>query len=300
MLTNLNTHKRYLEISNMEVILAFIKDNSCEVGQIKNFFNENFKIVQDLDDTLSLFLCIGILKIEKDGKIRIEQEIKGRKFNYHIIKQVFNYLSKSKIAVFNKDSNGYSIFLSYYYYAIRNFLIASGAIEILSNSNYKIKKEFESIPESILNNKISLVQLKRDLAKKEQLGTNAELFVMEYERRKFPFKKIDYVSPRDVSAGYDIKSYVNENSPTHDKFIEVKCYTNRGRFYWSKNEIEVANLLGDNYYLYLVKSSFDSKPVEIKNPYKELYLRTGLNYSEELISFDVGSIIDNKEVYFFK
>src|SRR5690606_13852032 len=107
---------------------------------------------------------------------------------------------------------------------------------------------------------------------REKLGSEAEQRILEYEVKKFPSKKIEYISPLDVNAGYDIKSYIDNNSVSFDKFIEVKCISERDLFYWSRNEIDTAKQLGENYYLYLLESSFENPPFEIKNPYKKLYM----------------------------
>jgi hypothetical protein len=293
MLIDLKNHKSYLDLSEMKVLISFLKDNTCDVGQIKNYFSENLRIVRDLEDTLALLTCIDVIKTKADGNIGLIENTFDNQFNYFILKNVFNYLNKYKVAVFNKDSNGYSIFLNHYYYAIRNFLIASDAIVLLNNSNYKVHKNYEALFGFLIKNKVSLNQLKRDLEYKEILGTRAELYVIDYERMKYPSKSIDYVSPDDVSAGYDIKSYINNNSITFDKFIEVKCISIKDRFYLSRNELEVSNQLGDNYYLYLVKSSFDTPPIEIKNPYKNIYLNKRIVYTEESISFNVSSVIES-------
>ena len=73
------------------------------------------------------------------------------------------------------------------------------------------------------------------------------------------------------TAGPNILSFENNNSIKHDKFIEVKSYSDDiPRFYWSKNEINVAKKKQNSYYLYLVDinkihdSSYN--PIIIKNP----------------------------------
>ncbi|MDZ4478285.1 protein NO VEIN domain-containing protein [Bacillus cereus] len=290
MLTDIKQHKSYMNINDMRTILVFIKNNFCERNQIKNYFNTNLRIVKDIDDTLSLFQCIGIINSTKDNKIVIEGNFNDKNLRFHIIKLVFLYLKKNKITIFNINSTNYSLFISHYYYAIRNFLLISSVIEPLNNNTYTINIEFMPLAESIFNKTISLDEFKKSLAAKEALGTKAELFVIDYERKKLPNKNIEHISPIDVAAGYDIKSYTHVDAPIYNKFIEVKCITERERFFWSKNEIEVAKLLGDNYFLYLVDSSFNSHPLEIKNPYKTLYLNNKLNYIEESISFDVNEI----------
>ena len=85
-------------------------------------------------------------------------------------------------------------------------------------------------------------------------------------------RKVKRISEIDVSAGYDIVSFENSKSFNYDRYIEVKSFSGQPHFYWSKNEIEVAKLYGDRYYLYLVniekitKSNYD--PTIIRNPVK--------------------------------
>src|SRR3989339_352104 len=85
----------------------------------------------------------------------------------------------------------------------------------------------------------------------------------------------------NVLAGYDIKSFENyfdNNSMRIRRYIEVKAVSlNDFKFYWSKNEMLVAKVYGERYYLYLlpVKSNnvFDfNKLMIVKNPFKNIYL----------------------------
>lgn len=184
------------------------------------------------------------------------------------------------------------MFIIHHYYAIRNFLIDSNVITSVGRNNFIIEKEFEVIVEDILKTRKSIIQLKRDLENKEELGNKAELFVLEYEGKKFIDKKMEHVSPIDVSAGYDIKSYFSNESNSFDKFIEVKCISERDVFYWTRNEIDTAKQLGENYFLYLVDSSFNSDPIEIKNPYNKIYLNQDINFISEVISFKFSEIYE--------
>lgn len=124
--------------------------------------------------------------------------------------------------------------------------------------------------------KKSLEQLKKQLEQQEIQGETAEIFVMEYEKRRLSAsdKKngIKRISVIDVAAGYDILSYENEASSDYDRFIEVKSFAGNAHFYWSENEIETAKLYEDNYYIYLVDAARVNtqgyEPVIIKNPAK--------------------------------
>ena len=68
-------------------------------------------------------------------------------------------------------------------------------------------------------------------------------------------RQIKQISEIDVRAGYDIISYENDESTFYNRFIEVKAIPQRPSFFWSKNELEVAKLQGEKYFLYLVDLS---------------------------------------------
>lgn len=119
---------------------------------------------------------------------------------------------------------------------------------------------------------LSLEKLKEQLKNNELAGEKAELFVLEYEKKRLgqPLcEKVRRISEIDVSAGYDIVSFDSNKSFESDRFIEVKAVSNAG-FYWSKNEYTIAKLKGDTYYLYLVDLSKtnqqDYSPHIIQNP----------------------------------
>lgn len=119
---------------------------------------------------------------------------------------------------------------------------------------------------------LSLEQLKKHLENNELIGEKAELFALEYEKRRLgtPLcEKVRRISEIDVMAGYDIVSFNSSKSKEPDRFIEVKAISGTG-FYWSKNEYEIARLKGDMYYLYLIEigkiEERDYSPQIIQNP----------------------------------
>ena len=74
--------------------------------------------------------------------------------------------------------------------------------------------------------------------------------------------KIDHVALRDVSAGYDIKSYEIDGVNYKEIFIEVKAVpVSNYKFHLSMQENQTANKYLDRYYLYLL-------PVDHSNPEK--------------------------------
>lgn len=126
--------------------------------------------------------------------------------------------------------------------------------------------------------KKSLEQLKKQLEQQELQGETAELFVMEYEKRRLSeldmADNIKRISVIDVAAGYDILSYESGESLEFDRFIEVKSFSGNAHFYWSENEIETAKLYEDRYYIYLIDASLVNtqgyEPTIIKNPAKTI------------------------------
>ncbi len=119
---------------------------------------------------------------------------------------------------------------------------------------------------------LSLENLKKQFESNELAGEKAELFALDYEKKRLGLplcEKVKRISEIDVTAGYDIVSYDSNLSQEPDRFIEVKAISRDG-FYWSRNEYEIAKLRGDTYYLYLVDLSKVNQsnyfPQIIKNP----------------------------------
>ena len=115
--------------------------------------------------------------------------------------------------------------------------------------------------------------LKR-LKQLERIGDRGEAIVVALERKRLKrvgqahlAEKVDRVSDRDDSLGYDILSFEEDGA---DRLIEVKATSgenlDRG-FYISANELKSAAGLG-NYYIYLVFSALSKKPrvLPVKQP----------------------------------
>lgn len=140
----------------------------------------------------------------------------------------------------------------------RNILIQYKALRE-DSCVLNISTEYESLFVSIqkkMRMKKSLEKLKEQLGQQEIQGEKAELFAVEFEKRRLSDSvksdTIKRISAIDVSAGYDIVSYNSAVSLEYDRFIEVKSYQVNLHFYWSKNEIDIAKLFGNKYFLYLV------------------------------------------------
>lgn len=113
-------------------------------------------------------------------------------------------------------------------------------------------------------------KFKQSEVEKEELSKIAEEFVLQSERKRLKSmgaieqsKKVDHIALRNVAAGYDIVSFNDQDSNTHDRFIEVKAGKSRPiRFFFSRNEFETAKRLKGKYSIYYVCVK-DKRPQEI-------------------------------------
>lgn len=166
------------------------------------------------------------------------------------------------------------------YAAIRNFLTVAGVLDKEQSGGIAIRESYESEFSAVLRDrkqKFTLEDLIKRQEEQNRRGLEAEEFVLAYERNLLPgkAKQIKRISDFDVSAGYDIVSYNNEQSIAYDKLIEVKCYLGNPHFYWSENEVDVAMRKGDKYYLCLVDYNMIGTdgytPFYIRNPYEVIF-----------------------------
>lgn len=181
----------------------------------------------------------------------------------------------------------------------RNLLIELGIIEYNHDGTYSI---IHLLDDEILKNrdkKTSESELLDNLEKQRAQGEDGENFVLGFEKNRIKnenlINRIKRISIIDVSAGFDIVSFNNDDSNTFDRFIEVKTYIGKPHFYWSKNEIDKARLMGDAYFIYLVDyqkiNTNGYNPLCISNPIKNIiqstqWTKTPESFLVELLSFD--------------
>ena len=158
----------------------------------------------------------------------------------------------------------------------RNILLQYKALHE-KDGNLQINPQYERLfatQQKKAASKKTIEKLKQQLLNQELQGERAELYVLELERMRLsasPLRdKIKRISPIDVSAGYDIVSFIDANSTEYDCFIEVKSYVGNPHFFWSTNEIDMAKLYGNRYLIALVNDqqiySSNYKPIFIRNP----------------------------------
>jgi hypothetical protein len=128
----------------------------------------------------------------------------------------------------------------------------------------------------IRKRRISPDQLRSIQEQQQENGLLGEKFVYDFEGiRTKRESEIEWVASYDTTAGFDIMSFESNTSVNHDRFIEVKAYSgDAAYFYWSRNEMQVAETKGRQYFLYLVNldevENPNYNPTIIKNPAIEI------------------------------
>ena len=118
--------------------------------------------------------------------------------------------------------------------------------------------------------------------RKKEVGETGEIMTVDYERKRLTGIKredlsemIKQVSLTDPYVGYDVASFDGHVSDVSipDRLIEVKStISTTPRFFWSYNEINVARIYGNRYWIYLWTDVEGSAVLHmIQNPYVELF-----------------------------
>jgi hypothetical protein len=147
-------------------------------------------------------------------------------------------------------------------------------------------------------------ELSARLRRQEELGKEAEEWVLAFEKRRLAghalIENVRRLSEEDVGAGYDIISFSTAQVLGHDYFIEVKSYATDLEFYWSDNEVMVSKELGERYKLYLVDRTRLNEdgyiPMIISGPYSHFFEGDGRGWNVEPSSYRITAIRLNREI----
>lgn len=284
-----------LTITEMVNLISTIDRIPCNIIDLYNFFNKYTYNL--LDNSVQLLIELNLI-IRKDDGILTTNKIDFNTATFNVIaNRLLEYIIVSSPDFFQfsyiDDENQSMYFIPIKYHMLRNILLEADLIKSVNSNLYVIDNFYDSLFVQLhkkKNRQMSLEELKRKLELQEIIGEKAELFVIDYEKKKFPNRKINYISPIDVSAGYDIKSYIDITSTTSDKLIEVKCIDKEGNFFISRNELLTAKLYPECYYLYLVDSSFTHPPIEIDDVFTKL--NNSDRYSIEKIKVNINKITE--------
>ncbi len=144
--------------------------------------------------------------------------------------------------------------------AVRNFLMEMNIVRYeIGTSKYSLMLEYVNLYAQAQDeaNYMSLSTLEKNISNNHEIGFLAEELILAYERDRVGSRfsdKVEHISQKNVAAGYDIRSItLRDNAEVALRFIEVKAVSDQSyQFYWSRNEISVAQNLGHCYYLYLL------------------------------------------------
>jgi hypothetical protein len=173
------------------------------------------------------------------------------------------------------------------YSGLRNFLIDLELMYLDSTETKYIIAEAYSPTYAAFkqSNQVSPEEFLRAQQRKDEIGKAAEIQIIKYEKERLSqlpdlVKKIEHTALRDVSAGYDIKSFdgkLGEDGNPIQRYIEVKAVSlwDYG-FNWTRNEIEKSKYYSKDYYLYLLPvvgmNKFDLESLKIiRDPYSNVY-----------------------------
>lgn len=271
-------------------------DDSWTEKSIKEYFFNR------IIDGRSIFDgCIPLLKLTKI--ISIDEETKQIIVNYKF-RNILNSeklcqqkLLESFLEAFHKDEEFHKIFKnSHFDYLLhRSIVVSSSSFGFQYASIRKLLVDFDFLSphpdmpnKYIINSKwkkffdinitpkvrklVGIEELKKKLIQQELNGEEAEKFVLDFEKRRLNNKEeIEWIAPYDSGAGYDVLSFHNDIEE-HNRFIEVKSYSGDSPyFYWTRNEIQIAEEKQTDYYLYLVnRDEMDREgyePIMIQNPH---------------------------------
>lgn len=172
---------------------------------------------------------------------------------------------------------------------LRDFLLSIGAVfrrselgrfwkidHALSDKMLdRIKCDIERSAQSGL----TVEQLEEITRRKVSVGKVAEDWILLREQHRLAghplIDSVQAVGQRNLSLGYDIRSFSTVSAVVPDRFIEVKSFVGEKTFYFSQGEYDAAKNLRSNYWLVLVDRNRLSEPgyepLEIRDPYGSLF-----------------------------
>jgi hypothetical protein len=128
--------------------------------------------------------------------------------------------------------------------------------------------------------------------RRDEIGAAAEIAALSFERQRVGpnwARQVEHVSAKNPLACFDIRSVTLHDGQPSPRFIEVKAVRRDDmQFFWSASEIEAAQLLGANYFLYLLPARaggrFDGSELAIiQNPYTNVYTNTAQWFRQEKV-----------------
>lgn len=295
---NLGTPEYFFELANL---LANHANGVWTVKKIqKYFFNRVINGRSIFDGCIQLAIQINFIEVANDESLTIPINLHGylnqkESFSEKFVEYILAAISKDEMCyeIFSPEHLSYDLVnksikitnnaFGFKYSQLKQLLLDFNILIPIAteiSSYYIIAHDYmnlfqKDLMAEVKRRTISPEHLKLILEMQNQYGQDAERFVLKYEiMRLEDMKEVIWVADCSVSEGYDIASFNSTNSLFHDRYIEVKSYSGKPTFYWSKNEVETSRVKGKNYYLYLVNrdqiTEYGYAPTIIQNPYDEI------------------------------
>lgn len=291
--------------TQIQYILNLLKKDSFTIDGLKiACLSNQYDFVHSFEGIMLLLEWLKIIQIDNNfaSLNRSIEFVKNGHISSHFFQLLFsqllkdnvlsaflnqfnvNYDDKEELIVINNDLIDFRFSQFRNILIDLNFFIPDKLVKNQFTINNDYKKLFLRIIIPLIeysgHRKISLEELKKQQDIQDQLGKDAEEFILGYEKNRLKghvnIDNIRIISTDNVNAGYDIQSYLNIHSMIINRFIEVKSFSDNEGFYWSKNEIGVSKIKEDQYYLYLVDRDKMKKkgyePIVIQDPYSNILL----------------------------
>ncbi|PKM55691.1 MAG: hypothetical protein CVV00_02925 [Firmicutes bacterium HGW-Firmicutes-5] len=274
---------------------------------LKRLTSRNLSRDSDFENIFFLFTMLKIIESESGLDYKLTKPIMKKE----VLFSQLNSLLLGEIEISNRyeveirSKVKYSINNGQFYIKFNEFPIKYSSLRdlfiqtklfIQVEDNLFIDSDYRKFFST--NKKQTLVELMRIKELQMEQGRLAEEFVLKYEHERLfnhPFRtKIERISDVDTRAGYDIISFKDNSSIYLDMYIEVKSYSSKEHFYWSKNEIEVAKNHISKYVIYLVDMNKileeGYEPDVIYNPYEYLFDNKNTDWHITMESINVRKV----------
>jgi len=291
---NLGTPKYFWEL-----LQTLKKGDIWKLSDIEaHFYNRLIDDRQVFDGCIPVLRLSGVVSIEEETQeVRVNFEFS----NLHSERMCQSKLLEAFLKALNKDADFHNIFRqSHFDYLQHKTIVVAGSAfglkfvnlkrlltdfgflrphpelerKFLVSSKWKKFADQEITPK--VRTLIGIEALKEKIRRQEENGESAEKFILTFENNRLQDKEgIQWIAPYDSGAGFDVLSFHLSNDEEANRFIEVKSYVGRTPyFYWTRNEMKVAEQKKDDYYVYLVNrdemNQEDYEPIMIPNPIESI------------------------------
>lgn len=254
-----------LDFANIENLYKLSLENNNNLSLIKNLYSRDNK---NLQETINFLIDLDIIDINNNSlsvksssnfQIFLLDQIRSKpKYSLPLKGYLQNFITADDNIIDFKPNLGFNILTS----SLRNFLITANIIKHnTDNNNYQLLDRL--LFDKFKKSEYSPEELYHEIEKQKNIGLEAEKLVFINEQKKLlklnKDLRPDHVSLRDVSAGYDIKSYSKIDGQIKEIFIEVKAVSSSNyKFHLSSGEYQKAIKNLKNYFLYLLPVDYSS------------------------------------------